>query len=210
MFSFLSPNSQFMQVISRITDLAILNVLYLLTCLPVFTIGAANSAMYTLCFRMVHNRDAGIFKSYFRAFLDNFKQSTLVWLLLLFIGLPAFFYFDSVYAMEGSIRYLFVLFFTILVLTLFTGSYVFPLISQFQNGTGAMLKNALILSITHLPQTLCVTVINLLPLGILLVNMDLFLQVSYLWMVLYFSAAAYVNAAILFKVLKPYYPEQTE
>lgn len=209
MFSFLSPDSKFMQVVSRFTDLVILNVLYLLTCLPIFTIGAATAAMYTLCFRMVRNREEGLFRSCFRSFRDNFKQGTLVWLLLLFIGVPAFFYFDTFFAMEGGVRYLFVVFFSVLVLTLFVGSYSFPLISQFANTTRAMLRNSLLLSLTHLPQTLAVTVINLLPWALLFVNWNLFMQVSFLLLTLYFSAAAYMNAAILWKVFKPYYPEET-
>lgn len=209
MSSLFSPDSAFAQFLSRLCDLIILNLLYLLTCIPVFTIGAANTALYTVCFRIVRNRENGILKPYFRAFGENFKQSTLIWLFLLFIGVPAFVYFDSFYAMEGAMRYLFVVFLSILLLTVFTCGYVFPLVSQFRNSTRMTLQNALILSLGNLPRTLPVTVINLFPWMMLLAYTDLFIQVSFLWAVLYFSAAAYANSAILWKVFKPYYPEET-
>ena len=52
-----SIDSKFMQVLSRIYDIAVLNMLYLLTCLPIFTIGAATSALYAVCFRMGTDRE---------------------------------------------------------------------------------------------------------------------------------------------------------
>lgn len=209
MFSFLSADSKFMQAVSRITDLVLLNVLYLLTCLPVFTIGAANSALYAVCFQMLRNREDGLFRSYFRAFRDNFKQGTVLWLLLLFVCLPGLFYFDTFFAMEGTMRYLFVLFFTIVVLAVFLGSWAFPWISQFRNDIPTVLRNALILSLSHLPRTVCVAAIQLFPLCLLVFLPELFVKISFLWLALYFSAAAFISTAILWKAFKPYYPEES-
>lgn len=210
MFSFLSPDSRFMLFVSRFSDLVILNILYLLTCLPLFTIGTATAALYTVTFRMIRAKEEPIAKSYLRAFRENFKQGTALWLLVLFVGVPALFYFDHFFTMDGSLRYLFVPFLTIFLLAVFAGSLAFPLISQFQNSTAGTLQNALILSLGNLPRTLLVSVINLLPLGLLLFRYELFLKVSFLWFALYFAAAAYMNSAILWKVFKPFYPEEKD
>ena len=51
MLSIFSPDSRFMRVMSRAADLILLNLCYLLTCLPLFTIGAASAALYAVCFR---------------------------------------------------------------------------------------------------------------------------------------------------------------
>ena len=54
---------------------------------PGVTIGAAVTALYTVCFRFGTQRERGVLKSYFAAFRDNFRQSTAAWLtLLLCIG----------------------------------------------------------------------------------------------------------------------------
>ena len=82
-----SHDSRFMQTLTRVTDLIVLNICFLISCIPIVTIGAANAAMYTLCFRMLRDEDNGIVKSYFRAFRDNFKQATLLWLLAAAVGL---------------------------------------------------------------------------------------------------------------------------
>ena len=208
MFSFLSPDSKFMQTVSRITDLVLLNVLFLLTCLPVFTVGATVSSLYCVCFQLLRSREGKLFKSYLRAFRDNFKQGTILWLLFLFVFIPGLSYFDTFFRMTGPLRYLFVVFFTILVLAVFTASYAFPWISQFRNDTVTVLRNALILSLSHLPRTLAMAAVSLLPIGMWLFLPELFVKVGFLWLALYFSAAAYINTAILWKVFKPYYPEE--
>lgn len=204
MFSMFSQDSKFMQVIGRVTDLILLNMVYLLTCLPIFTIGAATSAMYTLCFQMMREEGSGVLKPYFRAFRENFRQGTVIWLIILMVVLPALFYFDRVWHADGILRYTGLVFILITAVGLLTASYVFPWISQFRNTTAQSLQNALILSISHLPRSVCILGINLLPLILWAVNYDLFEKISFLWLALYFAAAAYMNCGLLWHVFKPY------
>ena len=199
-----SPDSKFMEIFGRITDLVLLNLLFLITCLPVFTIGAAIPALYTMCFRLMREEYSGIVKSYFRSFKDNFKQATLIWLLLLVLVVPALYYFILLFRLEGILRYSAFVFVLIAVVGLMTASYVFPWISQFENTTVQSLKNALILSISRLPRTAAILAINLMPLIVWFINPELFIQVSFLWVALYFAAAAYMNTGLLWHVFKPY------
>ena len=204
MFSMFSPDSKTMQIISRVTDLILLNIIFLITSLPLFTVGAATTAMYTLCFQMMREEGSGILKSYFRAFKENFKQGTAIWLVILLIVLPALFYFDRVFRMDGILRFASLFFMLIAAAGLLTAGYVFPWISQFRNTAAQSLQNALILSITHLPRSVCILVINLLPVILWAVNYDLFEKISFLWLALYFAAAAYMNTGLLWHVFKPY------
>lgn len=203
MFSFLSPDSKFMQAVAKFADLCLLNIFFLISCLPLFTIGAATAALYRVCFQMLKNEESGIFKSYFRAFRENFRQGTAAWLILLFIAVPACFYFDFFFTMESLLRYGFLLFVLIFFLALMTAAYVFPLLSRFENTVLNMLKNALILSIGNLPRSVCIVAVNILPWVIWLLDYELFWQVSFLWAALYFAAAAYFNASLLQKVFDP-------
>ena len=86
MGGFFSLDSKFMQVMSRVADLIILNVIYLVTCLPVVTIGAAGTALDTGGLRPGTVREGSLVKGYFRAFRDEFRQATLIWLFLLLFG----------------------------------------------------------------------------------------------------------------------------
>ena len=199
-----SPDSKFMDIIGRITDLILLNLIFLITCLPMFTIGAAVTAMYTVCFRRMRQECSGIFKTYLRAFKDNFRQGTLAFLILAAVIVPAVYYVGFLVKLEGILRYACLPFILIIIAVLMTGSYVFPWISQFENTVTQVLTNALILSVSRLPRTVCILVINLMPLIVWFVNPELFLQVSFLWVALYFAAAAYMNAGLLLHVFKPY------
>ncbi len=199
-----SPDSKLMQIISRITDLILLNILFIITCLPVITIGPSLAALYTLCFQLMREEYSGITKAYFRAFKNNFKQATVLWLLLLIVILPALYYFLIIFRMESLLRYSSILFLLISLAGLMTGSYLFPWISQFENTISQSLQNALILSISRLPRTAAILVINLMPVIMLFFRPETFLQISFLWVSLYFAAAAYMNTGLLWHVFKPY------
>ena len=204
MGAFFSPDSKFMQAMARIADLVILNLFFLVSCIPQVTIGAASAALYTVCFRFGTDREQGVCRSYFRAFRENFKQGTILWLIAVVFfcaGIVNVFLF---YSMEGPLHYLFLLMTALMVLGVLMYSYAFPLISQFSNKTLPTLKNAFCLSLGYLPWSLVIAVVNVFPLALALVDLYLFLQMGFVWAFLYFSAAAYINALLLKKVFAPY------
>lgn len=204
MGAFFSPDSKFTQAMSRVADLVILNVLFLVSCIPLVTVGAASTALYTVCFRIGTDREQGVFLSYFRAFRENFKQGTILWLIFVVFlgaGIVNVFLF---YSMEGPLHYLSLLMTAILIFGILMYSYAFPLISQFSNATLPTLKNAFCLSLGYLPRSLVIAVLNVFPLALALVDLYLFVQVGFIWAFVYFSAAAYINALLLKKVFAPY------
>lgn len=210
MHSVFSPDSKFMRMMSRLADLMVLNFIFLLTSVPIFTIGASVTALYTVCFRMGTVRENGVFKSYFRAFRDNFRQATGIWLLLLAFGV--FTLVDALFfaRIDGKLFYLFVPFAMLFIGILLVSGYAFPLLSQFSNTSRHTLKNALVLSLGYLPRSLLMTALNVFPLVTLLTNFYLFLTTAFLWTFLYFSAVTYLNTRLLKKVFKPYRPADEE
>lgn len=200
------PNSKIMQILSRFCDIILLNLVVLLTSLPVFTIGAANAAMYEVCFRMDTEREEGLLRTYFRSFKENFKQGTVIWLFLLLFGAASCVNMVQFSELGGTLGYVMFLFaLLVFLMTLLVFSYAFPLLSQFRNSTVATAKNALLLSIAHLPRSLVILVINCFPWALLILNLYTFLQLGFLWISLYFAAAAYFNSRVLNKVFKPYW-----
>ena len=202
-----SPDSKFMQAMNRISDLILLNLFFLFSCIPVFTIGAAATAMYTVCFRLGTPREQGVFKSYFRAFRENFRQGTALWLIFLVCGGSALLNIRLFSQLPGIARYGFYLFAVLLALAVLIAGYVFPLLSQFSNDIRTTFKNGLILSIAYLPRSLLIALVNVFPFAVLVLDLYLFLQTGFLWIALYFSAAAYLNTLLLKKVFAPYMPE---
>lgn len=208
MHAIFSPDSRFMRIMSRVADLILLNLCYLLTCVPVFTIGAASAALYTVCFRFGTEEEKGVIRSYFRAFRESFKRGTGVWLIVLLCGAAALLNVWIFCAMSGGIRFLSAIFVILFVLALLIFGYAFPLLSQFDDGVWPTLRNALILGLGYLPRSLLITAVNVFPFVLMLADFYLFLQAAFLWTVLYFSLAAYVNTFLLKGVFAPYLTDE--
>lgn len=164
-------DSPLMTGLSRIADLFILNVLYLICCIPIFTIGASTTALYYVTLKMVRSEDCYTIKSFFKSFKENFKQATIIWLIVLAFGTIGIVDFriilgnaDMMAGSSATISRLVMI--ALLVATgivLFLTVYVFPVLSRFENTIKNTMKNALLMSIRHLPFTLLIIVINVIP-----------------------------------------------
>lgn len=204
MHTFFDSDSWFMQLISRFSSLVVLNLLFLCTCIPVFTIGAALTALYDVVFRMDTEREGKTVSTYFRSFASNFRQSTPIWLIFLLLIAASCGNALIFGRMAGTLGHiLFVVAIVVLVNAMLVLGYVFPLMSQFDNTRSNTVKNALLLSAGNLPLTLIVAAINCFPWVLMIVNLYAFIQFSFLWFILYFAAAAYFNSRVLMRVFKP-------
>ena len=90
-----SLDSPFVQFMNRVADIMWLNILFVICCIPVITIGASVTAMYYVTLKMVRNEESYITKSFFKSFKLNFKQATAIWLIILAAG--GLFYIWMVY-----------------------------------------------------------------------------------------------------------------
>ena len=199
-----------MTFLSRIADLLILNVIFIITCIPIITIGPALTALYSVTLKMVKNEDAYIFKSYLKAFKDNFKISLFAWLILLFA-------FGLLYAdyrisgtFSGSIKtVLTVAFLAVLMICLMVTLYLFPYIARFTNTLKDSFKNALLLAIASLPFTVLLVVITggVAWLSLYVIPSP---HAILIWLCLGFALLAFVNSFIFRKVFAKYEPTTEE
>ena len=199
---FLDIDSPLMQALSKVADLMILNLLTLVCCLPIFTIGASLTAMNYIALKIVRNEECYIVRGFFKSFKENFKQSTLIWLLLLvlIITLASDFFIINSSGME--INAIIQGFITVVaILLVFTMLYVFPVQARFRNTIKGTLKNALLMSIVQFPKTVLMLVVYLIP-----VILFLFVyQVIPIVLLFGLSVPAWVSAKLnnkLFKTLE--------
>ena len=71
----------------KLADLILLNLLFIICCIPIVTIGASITAMYYVTLKMVRNEESYLFRSFFKSFKQNLKQSTVIWLILLAVSI---------------------------------------------------------------------------------------------------------------------------
>lgn len=161
---FFDLDSPLMQFLSRMADLMWLNILTLICCLPIVTAGASLTAMHYMCLKMVRNEECYITRGFFKSFKENFKQGTLIWLLLLFV--IAVLFGDFYIMKKGGFdfpRILQIAITAVGVLVVFTATFVFPVLAKFDNTIWRTIKNAFIMSILQFPKTIAMIVMAVVP-----------------------------------------------
>lgn len=179
------------QFLNKMADLCVLNLLFLFCCLPVVTIGAAATALYSVTIPMSHEREGYIARSFFKAFRSNFKQATMIWipsLAALFISLADIRIFSSPSA--RPYRLLLVGAYLIFFLLLFLLSFVFPVLAKFSNTTRNIVKNAFLIPIAKLPWAFLCLVVLIVP-GVITAMLPKSMSYIYmLWLLFGFSLTA--------------------
>lgn len=143
-----------------ITSFFLLNLIWLIMCIPIFTIFPATTAMFGVVREWKKRSDTPIFTTFFRIFKENFLQSVFigaVWCMIALL-LAADFMFTN--QLEHGIKYLlFTLFFVIALLFVLATAVIFPVLAHYNAKGIQMLKIALVLAIRYLPYTLLALVI---------------------------------------------------
>lgn len=165
MDKFFNSEGPLMIFLGKMADLIWLNILMIICCIPIITAGASITAMYTITIKMVNKEEGYITKGFFKAFKENFKQATIIWLIIIIIA--ALFYGDYriiFYAGMEFPKAIIILLIAILVIAYSTYLYIFPLLARYENTTKNILKNSFLLSVSNFPKTLLIILIQLIPL----------------------------------------------
>lgn len=208
-----NEDSVLVRILTLIANIMFLNLLFILCCLPIVTIGASVTALYSITLKMVTNRDKYIVRGFLQAFKNNFKQSTVIWLIMLFAGVLLIGDWYLANNMKLSImetlNYVFAFLGFVYLMIL---SYVFPIQSKFENKISSTIINAAIIGIAHfLPYTLLIMIINAIPIAFLWLNADALLYLVIPFMLLAgFSSIAYANSWIFKRIFAKHLPKEDE
>ena len=193
------------QIMGRLADLVILNLLWILCSVPVITAGAATTAFYSVLLKMAKNEESYVFRSFFQAFRENFKQASAVSDILLAVcGTLACDFFFCRHLQNDSGNMLFVVFSVIGLFVYLTAGYLFPVMAFFKNSTGKVFRNSFLLAAAHFPYTLLIGVFNLLPWVVLFFGEFVF--AAFFDVIIGFSLAGLANAYLFKKIFQRYIP----
>ena len=103
---------------------------------------------------MIKNEETYIFRTYWKSFRENFKQATAIWLILLAVLIVLILDLLLVMRMPGTITYLRFVFLVLIFFEAMVLSYVFPVLSRFDNTVKNTIKNSILMAIRHLPWTI--------------------------------------------------------
>lgn len=204
MNSILSPDSKFIAVLTRLADLIILNAVFLVTCIPVITAGPALTALYYVAFSLGTEKEKKTVRAYFRAFKANFGPALKLWLIFLIPGAALTVDILLFLSLPSGAVWIFVVLCLLAAFELLIFGYAFPLAGIFENDIRTTLKNAVLLSIVKLPVSILIAAINAFPLFVFLYDPTTFYASLYIWVGIYFSAAAFLISKLLRSVLQPF------
>lgn len=173
---FLSYDSKLTQFLVKLYNCCYLNLLWGVCSLPIVTVGVATAALYDVTLRMARGAEPSVTRHFFKAFRENFRQATILWLVMLGLGCLLAFDVAILYQMRGqgsSLLYMAGLAAVILgtVVYVLVLLYLFPLVASVHNSNFAMLRNALLLGIRYLPYSILLLMIHV---GMLLAVLILF------------------------------------
>ena len=203
--NFFVIDSPVMRFLGRIGDIIILNLIFVVTSLPVITIGTALSALYTVVMKLARGEDPSILKEYMKAFRRNMKPATISWLFMAAVGAFIFVDFRLVGAFSGTaytvMRLLLAVIFGVWVLVFL---YLFPYIARFENTVLNSIKNALFLSAAHVPSTVMMLVISVGMIVVTLFTSRTFVIGTIFWFFAGFAVAAYTQGFLFVRIFAKY------
>lgn len=161
---FLRYDSDFMMSISRAADYVIVNLLAIIFSIPIITAGAAMTAKYYVGMKIVRGEEPSVLKAFWKSFRENFRQSTLIWVGA--VLLAAFLVYDGIVIMgmqstgvNDGFKIAFVVLCAVLLMSLHA---VFALLARFHLTIGGAIHNAILFTLSHVPQMILLVFLEVL------------------------------------------------
>lgn len=166
MHTLFNPENKFWNFMGKVTDVACMSILWLLTSLPLITIGASTAAFYSFTLDAVQDGEGAVLRSYFSEFRKNFKKATILWMLQLILTVfltVNLFAAWNFYLAKGIIGL------GLLSLALFgmivcigTGLYLYPILVSYDFPIKKVIADSFIMAVGNPHVTLSVIVVFLL------------------------------------------------
>lgn len=162
---FFDFDSPFMNFLTTAVEYMLVSLLCVLFSLPIFTAGAAITSSYYVGMKIIRGEESGFFKSYIKGFKENFKQSTVIWLIELAVGCFLAYDWFLIYknGIENYNRVLIILLLIVTVYFVFAALAIFALIARFEMSTKEAVKGALAYTYVNIPRMFFILILTILP-----------------------------------------------
>ncbi len=167
---FFSVDSPFYRFLSRFLDVLKLNFMWLLFSIPVITIGASTVAAMSVALRMTDDEEGYIGRSFIRAFKENWKQGTLLWIITVIAAYAVYLDFQLFNAVEGNPFIFLVIGIVSCFIIVLSLLYSYPLAARYENTLVKTIQNSFEISKRYFGRTLLLIIIVLFEIFIFQFN----------------------------------------
>lgn len=155
MNGFFNLDNPVLVFLGKVTDLIVLNILVLVCCIPIVTIGASFTAMYFVLLRIRRNETTYIVKEFLCSFKKNFKDAILLWFIYLLISVVIVLDYYLIFFAGFEFLSLFkVVFFVIVILVIMSMTWGFILLSRYENPLFKTLRYSFYVAVVNPIKTL--------------------------------------------------------
>lgn len=161
MEKFFNSDNGVMRALSKIFDMGVLTLIYLVFCIPIVTIGAATTSLYYVSAKVLRHNRSYVWREFWSSFKTNFVQSTIVWVITVILTVLLIFNMQIVGATSESSAggYMAGAYLAILFILLCISCYVYPIISRFGTKLSQILRLSLYCAFRHFLHTLLLVAI---------------------------------------------------
>ncbi|MGN1250526.1 MAG: DUF624 domain-containing protein [Candidatus Spyradocola sp.] len=204
---FLSNESRFGRLMTRLGILMAANLMFLISCIPVVTAGAGLCALHhTLLKTLRGDGEINPFVEFWMGFRRNFRQATAAFLLLLLLAMLLaleIFWCSQFTGPVAAFRYgLYAIAMAALVLSL----YLFPTMAAFRAPLPRLLANSFAFAMKSPLTALCVVATSVVPVVLTLAGGRYQPLFAFIWCMIGASGLAMLHASMLLRLYLPYLP----
>ncbi len=196
-----SYDSKFMQILGMFADMVIMNLLYILCCIPIFTIGAAQAGLYTgLRVLVDKDNDEYCYRAFFRGFANGFKRITLVWCIVLVVMLLMVWVLLMIhnYQFTNSSVSVWLSMIALIVLCIYS-AVLTSFHSKFECTSWQLAKNTWYTVLGHPIRSIILGALTWLPTAIFLIDPNSFIHLTIIFLTMYYSIALLLCETVMKK-----------
>lgn len=186
-------NGYVFSALSKMGDLVILNIITFLFCIPIITIGPALTAAHYAALKIKRNENY-VLNNFWKSFKENFKQSTLIGLILLFVSaIAAIMLIVTTGKNDSNISIFRGIMLAVEGFLLWVSMWIYPLQSKFSNTITMTFKHSVAMCFKYLFRTILMVAVYVLSFAVILINTKLLCYVILfgLSLPIYISAVLY-------------------
>lgn len=156
MDKFFNADSGVMRALSKVFDIGMLTLIYLVFCIPVVTVGAATTSLYYVSAKVLRHNRSYVWREFWSSFKTNFVQSTVIWIVTAVIGFLLVLNMQIVGANADTAKsgYVVGAYLAMLFVMLCISCYVYPIISRFSTKLSQILRLSLYCAFRHFLHTI--------------------------------------------------------
>ena len=207
----LKSTSPGMRFLTAIFNLIMANLFFMVTSIPIITIGPALTSLYKITFEILDGEEVFLLSDYFGTFFKNFKKTFILWIPMLLMSLVMSYSVFLVWAgLEGTSFWMMIPPLLVLFIIFSVGAYAFPLLSQCYDPLKVVIKNAFLLAIAHLPTTIFIFIVHAGLAGLLIAFDAVSVTLLSIMVFIGFALTALLCSVFLRKIFLPYLPKEDD